>query len=88
MISAFAEFASESSKAGRLKSGVCRVADISSTVPPLGALHGRINGFTREHRALLRSLGRTGGALPNTLHATGRSQRRRHAVIDHDWVHS
>jgi hypothetical protein len=52
MIRGFAAFVSESSKAGRLKSGVWLAADINCIVPRLDALQGRTNGFIREHRFL------------------------------------
>jgi hypothetical protein len=52
MISGCAVFASENSKAGRLKSGVSPAGDINCIVPRLDALQDRINGIIREHRFL------------------------------------
>ena len=49
-ISGFAEFASESSKGGRSRSGVSLVADIKCTVRPWDVLHSRINGLIRKRR--------------------------------------
>ena len=48
MSSVFAVFASENSKAGRLRFGGSLVGDINSIVPRLGVLQDRINGFIRE----------------------------------------
>jgi hypothetical protein len=50
MISGFAVFASEDSKAGRLRSGVFLVGDTNCIVPRLDALQERINGCIRERR--------------------------------------
>jgi hypothetical protein len=50
MISGFAAFASESSKADRLRFAVSRAADINCIVPHLDALQNRSNGFIRERR--------------------------------------
>jgi hypothetical protein len=52
MISAFAAFASESSKAGRLRSGAFLVTDTNFVVLHLGVLQDRINGFIYEQRSL------------------------------------
>jgi hypothetical protein len=50
MISGFAAFASENSKADKLRFGVSLAADTNCIVPPLDALQGRIDGFIRERR--------------------------------------
>jgi hypothetical protein len=49
-ITVFAVFASENSKAGRLRSGVFPAADTNSIVPLLDVLHDRTNGFIRKRR--------------------------------------
>ena len=85
MINGCAACASESSKAGRLKSGVCPAADINCIVPPLDAFQGRINGFIGEHR-FLRQMSQTGGMSANKRRAIWRTQRHGHVVIDYDWV--
>ena len=54
MISGFAVFANENSKADRLRFGVSRAADINCIVPRLDALQDPINGFTREDLPFLR----------------------------------
>jgi hypothetical protein len=48
MINGFAVFASESSKADRLRFGVSPAADTNCLVPHLDALQDRINGFIRK----------------------------------------
>ena len=83
MINGCAACASESSKAGRLKSGVCPAADINCIVPRLDARQGRINGFIGEHRFLM---SQTGGMSANNRRTFRLSQRHMHIVIDYDWV--
>jgi hypothetical protein len=85
MISGFAAFASESSKAGRLKSGVYPAADASCIVPRLDAVQGRTNGFIGEHR-FLRQMTQIGGMSANNRRTFRRSQRHMHVVINYDWV--
>jgi hypothetical protein len=84
-ISGFAEFASESSKGGRSRSGVPLAADIKCIVPRLDALQGRTNGFIRKHR-FLRQMNQIGGMSANKRRTFRRSQRHMHLVIDYDWV--
>jgi hypothetical protein len=84
MINGCAACASESSKAGRLKSGVYPAADASCIVPRLDALQGRTNGFIREHR-FLRQMSQIGGTSANNRRTFRRSQHHIHLVIDYDW---
>jgi hypothetical protein len=53
MINGFAMFASENSKAGRLRFGVSRAADINCIVQFLDVLQDRINGFLRKRALFL-----------------------------------
>jgi hypothetical protein len=54
MISGFAVFVNENSKAGSLRFGVSLAAGINSIAPPLGVRQDRINGFIREGHPFLR----------------------------------
>jgi len=85
MINGCAACASESSRAGRLKSGVYPAADASCIVPRLDALQGRTNGFIREHR-FVRQMSQIGGMSANNRRTFRRSQRHMHLVINYDWV--
>jgi hypothetical protein len=73
MISGYAAFASEDSKAGRSRSAISPAADINCFVPHLDALQDRINGFIHKHR-FLRELNRIGGASANNRRTIRRSQ--------------
>jgi hypothetical protein len=54
MISGFAVFVSENSKAGSLRFGGSLVAGINSIALPWGVRQDRINGFIREGHSFLR----------------------------------
>jgi hypothetical protein len=85
MINGCAACASESSKAGRLKSDTYPAADASCIVPRLDVLQARANGFIREHR-FLRRMSQIGGMSANNRRAFRRRQRHMYLVINYDWV--
>ena len=87
-ISGFVVFASENSKAGRLRSDVSLAADIKCIVPLLDVLQDRINGFIHELAVV------SGMAEPDWWRAGKQAARRaggvnadRHGGGEHDWIH-
>jgi hypothetical protein len=85
MVNGCAACASESSKAGRLKTGVYPAADASCIVLRLDALQDRTKGFIGEHR-FLRQMSQIGGMSANNRRTVRPSQRHMHVVINYDWV--